>query len=251
MSEVMRGEGSADVRIWAPIQEVEAQALQQLKSIARLPWVFHHVAVMPDVHFGIGATVGSVIAMKDAVSPAAVGVDIGCGMAAVLTNLNARDLPDSLTEVRSATEKAIPVGFNWHKEAVDPGGDLGLRAQELYAQFTCLAPDVQGMKLGKGGVATNVSIRTQAFQQLGTLGGGNHFIATPPTHPPHRARRRSGKGGSERGARVRRRGRGELNDDRTTRQGRPPTGGEMSRRYRGPLTEAHGASKPLKGGLTR
>ena len=66
------------VKLWTPIHEVESLVLDQLKNIAALPWAFHHVAVMPDVHFGKGATVGSVIAMKDAVSPAAVGVDIGC-----------------------------------------------------------------------------------------------------------------------------------------------------------------------------
>ena len=70
------------IKMWAKTDEVEAQALDQLRNIAALPWVFHHVAVMPDVHLGKGATVGSVIAMKGAVAPAAVGVDIGCGMAA-------------------------------------------------------------------------------------------------------------------------------------------------------------------------
>ncbi len=176
MSELMQTAGSVDVRTWAPITEIEQSALEQLRNIAKLPWAFHHVAVMPDVHFGIGATVGSVIAMRNAVSPAAVGVDIGCGMGAFLTNLVASDLPDSLTEIRSAIEKAIPVGFNWHKEARDPGGNLQEEITQLYGEFESLAPEVQGMKLGKGGVATEVSIKTQAFQQMGTLGGGNHFI---------------------------------------------------------------------------
>ena len=80
-----------DVWAWTDPGEIEGVALDQLKNIARLPWVFHHVAAMPDVHFGKGATVGSVIAMKDAVSPAAVGVDIGCGMAAHRTSLGAND----------------------------------------------------------------------------------------------------------------------------------------------------------------
>ncbi len=176
MSNVMQEAGSVDVRLWTPVDQVEASALAQLKNIAKLPWAFHHIAVMPDVHFGIGATVGSVIAMKNAVSPAAVGVDIGCGMGAVLTDLNARNLPDNLAEIRSAIEKAIPVGFHWHDEPVDPGGVLGTEILQLHTQFKDLAPEVQGMKLGKGGVETTVSIKTQAFQQMGTLGGGNHFI---------------------------------------------------------------------------
>src|SRR2546423_11985642 len=104
----------AEIWAWAPPHEIDSNALTQLKNIAKLPWVFHHVAVMPDVHFGKGATVGSVIAMKNAVSPAAVGVDIGCGMGAVKTNLKASDLPESLAGIRDAIEMAIPVGFNEH-----------------------------------------------------------------------------------------------------------------------------------------
>src|SRR6478735_1506713 len=84
------------IKLWTKIDEVESAALTQLKNIAALPWCFSHVAVMPDVHLGKGATVGSVVAMKDAISPAAVGVDIGCGMAAQLTSLTAADLPDDL-----------------------------------------------------------------------------------------------------------------------------------------------------------
>src|SRR5262244_3017573 len=102
---------NVDIYLWTPPSEVESVALDQLKNIASLPWVFHHVAAMPDVHFGKGATVGSVIAMKDAVSPAAVGVDIGCGMGAVRTNLTAGDLPDSLHRIRVDIEAAVPVGF--------------------------------------------------------------------------------------------------------------------------------------------
>src|SRR6202165_2753608 len=99
-----------DIWAWADPAEIEGVALEQLKNIAALPWVFHHVAAMPDVHYGKGATVGSVIAMKGAASPAAVGVDIGCGMAAVRTSLSASDLPDSLHGLRSELERAIPVG---------------------------------------------------------------------------------------------------------------------------------------------
>src|SRR5881227_4096711 len=89
-----------DILAWTQPSEIEGVALDQLKNISSLPWVFHHVAAMPDVHYGKGATVGSVIAMKDAVSPAAVGVDIGCGMAAVRTSLYTKDLPDDLGTLR-------------------------------------------------------------------------------------------------------------------------------------------------------
>src|SRR5438874_2429633 len=84
----------ADILAWTNPDEIEGVALEQLKNISSLPWVFHHVAAMPDVHYGKGATVGSVIAMKGAVSPAAVGVDVGCGVGAVKTSLTAQDLPD-------------------------------------------------------------------------------------------------------------------------------------------------------------
>src|SRR3989449_7908704 len=112
----------ADILAWTDPAEIEGVALEQLKNISALPWVFHHVAVMPDVHFGKGATVGSVVAMKGAVSPAAVGVDIGCGMAAAQTNLVASDLPEELRRIRSALEAAVPVGFHEHRDPI-PGAD--------------------------------------------------------------------------------------------------------------------------------
>ncbi len=146
------------VRLFCPLDEVEAQALAQIRNIASLPWVFHHVAVMPDVHYGMGATVGSVIAMKDAVSPAAVGVDIGCGMAAVRTSLEASDLPDSLALLRARLEAAIPVGFTAHERIPKQA-----EKSRIWKGFHDLTPKVQGL-LGK------------ARKQLGTLGGGNHFI---------------------------------------------------------------------------
>src|SRR3954449_10619298 len=115
-----------DVLAWADPTEIESVALDQLRNIASLPWVFHHVAAIADVHYGKGATVGSVIARKDAVSPAAVGVDIGCGMAAVQTSLTSHDLPDSLHGLRSEIERAIPVGFESHKRPLDRRQDRKL-----------------------------------------------------------------------------------------------------------------------------
>src|SRR5262249_5586702 len=143
---------------WARPNEVEGAALDQLRNVAALPWVFHHVAAMADVHLGVGATVGSVIAMKDAVAPAAVGVDIGCGMGAVRTNLRAGDLPGDLHPVRADIEAVLPVGFEMHREPVSSPA-----ARELLEEFPRLHDKVQGLF-------------RRAELQLGTLGGGNHFF---------------------------------------------------------------------------
>jgi tRNA-splicing ligase RtcB (3'-phosphate/5'-hydroxy nucleic acid ligase) len=153
------------IKMWAKVEEVESQALDQLKSIAALPWVAHHVAVMPDVHLGKGATVGSVVAMHGAVAPAAVGVDIGCGMAAVKTSLTAKRLPDDLKKVRLAVEAAIPVGFSKHDEPAWRGMSDALRAEAK-----ALIDRFGELDEGTGG------LKPKAEQQLGTLGGGNHFI---------------------------------------------------------------------------
>ena len=158
----LRGE-TVDARLWTPVAEVESQALTQLRNIAGLPWVAH-VAVMPDVHFGKGATVGSVIAMRGAVSPAAVGVDIGCGMGAMRTSLTAADLPESLRAIRSDLEEAIPVGFAAHDALVKPEAPrLRSEVKALLDGFEDLDSAVRDL----GG---------RAAKQLGTLGGGNHFI---------------------------------------------------------------------------
>ncbi|WP_035846189.1 RtcB family protein [Kitasatospora azatica] len=153
------------IRMWADPATVEGAAMQQLRNISTLPWL-HGLAVMPDVHLGKGATVGSVIAMKGAVCPAAVGVDIGCGMSAVKTSLNARDLPDDLSRLRSKIEQAIPVGRGLHSEAVDPSGLHGFAAagwSDLWDRFDGVASDVKWR-------------RERAMQQMGSLGSGNHFI---------------------------------------------------------------------------
>src|SRR5512141_2156454 len=107
--ELIETEG-VPIKAWTRGVGVEDAARQQLENVARLPVVFHHVAVMPDVHFGIGATVGSVVPTEGAIIPAAVGVDIGCGMMAVQTDLPASQLPESLKALRSAIETAVPHG---------------------------------------------------------------------------------------------------------------------------------------------
>ncbi|MER6969241.1 RtcB family protein, partial [Streptomyces halstedii] len=113
------------IRMWTDPASVEDVALRQLQNVATLPWI-KGLAVMPDVHYGKGATVGSVIAMRDAVCPAAVGVDIGCGMSAVRTSLTANDLPGDLSRLRSKIEQAIPVGRGMHDSPITPDAFHGL-----------------------------------------------------------------------------------------------------------------------------
>ncbi|AXB45741.1 RtcB family protein [Amycolatopsis albispora] len=151
------------IRMWADPHSVEEQAMRQLHNVANLPWV-HGVAVMPDVHYGKGATVGSVIAMRDAVSPAAVGVDIGCGMSAVRTSLTAADLPDDLGKLRRRIESAVPVGFGMHRTPVNTARVHGVGGwAEFWNRFGELHAGVQ-------------DLRERAHRQVGSLGGGNHFI---------------------------------------------------------------------------
>ena len=102
--------GGVPVKMWTRGVPVEVEARQQLANAARLPIVFKHIAAMPDVHLGIGATIGSVIPTLKAIIPAAVGVDIGCGMMAAKTTLRAEDLPDNLGPLRSAIERSVPHG---------------------------------------------------------------------------------------------------------------------------------------------
>jgi len=108
---VLNVPGGRHVKMWTHGVPIEDEAKRQLENVARMPFIFSHVAAMPDVHFGRGATVGSVIATKGAIIPAAVGVDIGCGMMAVQTSLKASDLPDSLVKVRAGIERAVPHGM--------------------------------------------------------------------------------------------------------------------------------------------
>ena len=131
---------------------------QMAKNVASLPFVYKHVALMPDVHLGKGALVGSVIATDDAVIPAAVGVDIGCGMAAVKMPFNAAQLEGKLKQIRSEIESAIPVGFNENKDA-----DREVTNWQNWRNFKDLHSGVQ-------------KLETKALRQMGSLGGGNHFI---------------------------------------------------------------------------
>ena len=160
----------AQVPVHIFTDDIDAQALRQLHNIASLPIVHPHVAEMPDVHAGIGATVGSVILTRGAIIPAVVGVDIGCGMNAVRTTLMASDLPDNLARLRSAIEAEVPVGFEQHEwsrvqgsrqvRAVRPLGD---RLAHIVERHRGIAKMLRQFE------------RTWICQ-AGTLGGGNHFI---------------------------------------------------------------------------
>jgi tRNA-splicing ligase RtcB len=163
MATLIKGD-KVPIRLWANPHEVDSQALRQLKAVASLPWVAHHIAVMPDVHVGKGATVGSVIAMRNAVAPAAVGVDIGCGMAAVRTNLLASRLPDDLRSLRLEIEAKVPVGREYHDESIWNASRSRERALALLETFS-------GLEL-----PAHRNLQSRVEQQLGTLGGGNHFI---------------------------------------------------------------------------
>src|SRR5689334_6238161 len=161
-------EGGVPVKMWTKGVPVEDEAKRQLANAARLPVVFKHIAAMPDVHLGIGATVGSVIPTIKAIIPAAVGVDIGCGMMAAKTTLRAEDLPDNLAPLRAAIERAVPHGRA--PGARDPGawnkvpGAVDTAWAQLEPEFTELCRDYP--KLAK----------TNNRAHLGTLGTGNHFI---------------------------------------------------------------------------
>jgi tRNA-splicing ligase RtcB len=159
------------IKAWTRGVGVEEQALKQLKNVASLPIVFDHVAVMPDVHYGIGATVGSVVPTKSAIIPAAVGVDIGCGMMAVETDLPASRLPDSLADLRAAIEEAVPHGRTANGRPNADRGAWQRIPKAPAAAWKALAADYERIadkhpRVGKGNDANH----------LGTLGTGNHFI---------------------------------------------------------------------------
>ena len=163
-------EKGAPIKAWTKGVPLEDQARQQLLNVAQMPFIYRWIAAMPDVHWGIGATVGSVIPTNGAIIPAAVGVDIGCGMMAVQTDLNARDLPENLKNIRSAIERAVPHGRTNHGGPGDRGAwtEIPVRNLEIWAE---LKPRYDAIlekhpKLDRGNHSNH----------LGTLGTGNHFI---------------------------------------------------------------------------
>jgi tRNA-splicing ligase RtcB len=151
-------------------KDVEQDAIQQLLNVAQLPIVHGHVAAMPDVHHGIGATVGSVIPTKQAIIPAAVGVDIGCGMNAVRLTLHAKDLPDNLAKLRRAVEARVPVGFDQHDSDKVRGSAHARQARTLEDRLHKIVGKHSGI------VKMQRRFEQTWVCQLGTLGGGNHFI---------------------------------------------------------------------------
>jgi tRNA-splicing ligase RtcB len=154
-------EGLVPVKVYTG--EIEPAARAQLVNISRLPIVHHHVAAMPDVHLGIGATVGSVIPTKRAIIPAAVGVDIGCGMMAARLSLTANELDEqSLKKTFGQIGRDVPVGFGQHRDARDA-------AKRFKKSLTRI-------KEKHPGIGKRVGRNSHWAQQLGTLGGGNHFI---------------------------------------------------------------------------
>ncbi len=163
-------QGGAPIKMWTRGVPVEDDARAQLARAAQMPFIFKHVAAMPDVHVGIGATVGSVIPTKGAVIPAAVGVDIGCGMMAARTSLVASDLPDNLAGIRSAIEAAVPHGRTAGRGQRDKGawGEPPRAAIDAWAKLA--------ERFGRI-VAKHPRLRnTNNLMHLGTLGTGNHFI---------------------------------------------------------------------------
>lgn len=168
--DVLTPEAGAAVKMWTRGVPVEEEAKKQLLATAHLPFIFKHLAVMPDVHLGKGSTIGSVIPTMGAVIPAAVGVDIGCGMMAVRTSLTANDLPDHLFGLRSAIEAAVPHGRTARHSGRDKGTwqnppeTVNVVWQTLFGRFAAITEKYPVLK------------NTNNHKHLGTLGTGNHFI---------------------------------------------------------------------------
>ncbi|KQZ43724.1 RtcB family protein [Duganella sp. Root1480D1] len=168
--EVMEVSGGSPVKMWTNGVPVEREARQQLANTAKMPFIYKHIAVMPDVHLGKGSTIGSVIPTLGAIIPAAVGVDIGCGMMAAKTTLNARDLPDNLGPLRSAIEKAIPHGLTPKFRGRDrgswenPPSAVDVAWGQLKDEFDVICQKTPKLK------------NTNNYRHLGTLGSGNHFV---------------------------------------------------------------------------
>jgi tRNA-splicing ligase RtcB (3'-phosphate/5'-hydroxy nucleic acid ligase) len=168
--QIISEQGRAPIKAWIDGVELEEEARQQLRNVAGLPFIHHHVAVMPDCHWGMGATIGSVIPTVGAIVPAAVGVDLGCGMTAQQTSLRAADLPDGLARLRAGIERAIPVGGPGERGSWKESGRRGMPAAIVAAW--------RNMERGyRDIVAKHPKIeKGLTAEQLGTLGTGNHFI---------------------------------------------------------------------------
>ena len=158
------------IKAWVRGVSLEPEARQQLINLAHMPFIHKHVAVMPDAHMGKGTTVGSVIPTFKAIIPAAVGVDLGCGMIAVKTSLRSEQLPDNLKPLRSAIERAVPVGFSWWKNDLESRHPA---AKPVNSAWEILAKRYDAI-LEKHPRVDQDTLRPRL--QLGTLGGGNHFI---------------------------------------------------------------------------
>ena len=168
--ELIKTDNGVPIKAWTKGVAIEPVAEMQLRNVARLPFIYKWVSAMPDVHWGIGATVGSVIPTKGAIIPAAVGVDIGCGMMAVQTTLRANQLPDSLRGIRAAIEKAVPHGRTDNGGRKDKGAwrELPKRQVGVWRQ----------LQVGYQAIIDKYPRldRGNDVNHLGTLGTGNHFI---------------------------------------------------------------------------
>ena len=167
--ELLEVEGGVPIKAWTRGVLLDEQTRRQLENVASLPILHRWVAAMPDVHWGIGATVGSVIPTVGAIVPAAVGVDIGCGMLAVRTSLEARHLPDTLRDVRGAIEKAVPHGRSKHGKR--DRGAWGRPPEAPLEAWASLAPGFERIAEKHPAIR-----RSNHMTHLGTLGTGNHFI---------------------------------------------------------------------------
>lgn len=164
--------GRVPIKMFTEGVFVEDKALEQVHETAQLPFIYRHVAVMPDVHWGIGASIGSVVPTKGAIVPAAVGVDIGCGMMAARINVNANDLRQFAQRIRDAIEAAVPHGRNANGGVNDIGSHTGtIPALVEEAWIHDLQPGYDMMLEASPNVRHH-----RPVEQLGTLGTGNHFI---------------------------------------------------------------------------
>ena len=178
--QVYQGARGGLVKAWVDGVQVEDQARAQIDNLAAMPFIHKHIAVMPDVHWGRGATIGSVIPTKGAIIPAAVGVDLGCGMAAQRTTLVASDLPDNLFGLRTAIEQRIPLGRTDNGWVNDRGawGDVSSRGYAAFRSWDIGGPE--SLSDGLDRIAAKhqkiVHAADRAPHHLGTLGTGNHFV---------------------------------------------------------------------------